>query len=80
MCDSDLFVDEDVQEQGAGEVNDNMVSFDLVFEGPDMTHIIHNATNYLEDVVDCYAPTLASLKSICSLLANRESKQQLIET
>ena len=80
MFDSDLFVDEDGQEHGAGEVNDNMVSFDSVFEGPDMMHIIHNATNYLEDVVDCYAPTLASLKSICSLLAGRESKQQLIET
>lgn len=58
---------------------DGVVSFDSVFEGPDMMHIIHNATNYLEDVVDCYAPTIAALKSICSLLSGRESKQQLIE-
>lgn len=70
-----LFVDEECQ-----DVWEGVVSFDPCFEGPDMMHIIHNATNYLEDVVDCYAPTIAALKSICALLAGRESKQQLIET
>eukprot|EP00438_Fugacium_kawagutii_P014582 Skav210160 [mRNA] locus=scaffold1811:103411:117781:+ [translate_table: standard] len=71
-----FFVDDELCQ----DVDDSVVSFDPCFEGPDMMHIIHNATNYLEDVVDCYAPTIAALKSICSLLAGRESKQQLIET
>lgn len=72
----DAFVDVELCQ----DVDEGVVSFDSCFEGPDMMHIIHNATNYLEDVVDCYAPTIAALKSICSLLAGRESKQQLIET
>lgn len=77
-CDMDLFMDDDELEPDFPG-GDGVVSFDSVFEGPDMMHIIHNATNYLEDVVDCYAPTIAALKSICSLLSGRESKQQLIE-
>ena len=45
-----------------------------------MMHIIHNVTANLEDVVDCYSGMLSSLKAICSLLAGRESKQQVIAT
>ncbi len=57
-----------------------MVSFNSSLEGPDMMHIIHNATNDLEDVLVSYGPMLSSLKSLCSLLSGRETKQQLIET
>ena len=56
------------------------VSFGSALEGPDMMHIIHNVTANLEDVVDCYSGMLSSLKAICSLLAGRESKQQVIAT
>eukprot|EP00435_Cladocopium_sp_Y103_P046299 s241_g13.t1 len=80
--DVELFSDETAQQpqqdrDGDGE---GMVSFEGSLEGPDMMHIIHNATNNLGDVVSCYESTLASLKSLCSLLSGRESKQQLIET
>ena len=56
------------------------VDFSNSLEGPDMMHIIHNVTANLEDVVSCYSEMMVSLKAICSLLAGRETKQQIIET
>ena len=56
------------------------VGLDHSLEGPDLMHIIHNITNNLDDIMDCYSPTLSTLKALCSLLAGRETKQQLIET
>ncbi|CAK9091347.1 Uncharacterized protein SCF082_LOCUS43037 [Durusdinium trenchii] len=55
------------------------VSFESSLEGPDMMHIIHNATNNLGDVVSSYNFVLDALKPVCSLLSGKESKQQLIE-
>eukprot|EP00435_Cladocopium_sp_Y103_P070956 s111_g36.t1 len=60
--------------------DEDVVSFERSLEGPDMMHIIHNATNNLGDVLTCYDPMMASLKALCSLISGRESKQQLIET
>ena len=75
VCDADVFVDDCLPQASVDEA-----SFDLTLEGPDMNHIIHNATNNLGDVCDCYSPCLKQLKAVCSLLSGRESKQQLIET
>ena len=82
LDDMELFSDETAQQpqQDTGGDGEGIVSFEGSLEGPDMMHIIHNATNNLGDVMSCYGPTLASLKSLCSLLSGRESKQQLIET
>ena len=63
-----------------GEGQDDKVSFADTLEGPDMMHIIHNVTANLADILACYSSMMTALKAICSLLAGRETKQQLIET
>ena len=42
--------------------------------------IIHNVTKGLERIMELYTPMMSKLKPVCSLLAGRETKQQLIET
>ena len=73
VVDDSFFID-DARAQG------EETCLESAFEGPDMNHVIHNATNNLEDVCDCYGPFLKSLKALCALLSGRESKQQVIET
>ena len=66
-------------EQPPPQVIENTVSFQAL-EGPDLMHVIHNVTGGLEDILETYGAMMSRLKAICSLLAGRETKQQLLET
>ena len=54
--DSEVFCEEIEPHPGCEEP---MVSFDTCLEGPDMMHIIHNATNNMGDVLASYGPMLS---------------------
>ena len=47
-------------------------------EGPDMMHILHNATNELAAVAESYPDMLRKLTLLCKMMSNKETKQQLL--
>ena len=81
----ECFIDEadelHVQDDGhfVGDMNVSpLVDLSGSLEGPDMMHIIHNATNDLENVTEGYSDTLHKLSLLCKLISNKEMKQQLL--
>ena len=64
--------------QGDEPPRQHLIDLSCSLEGPDMMHVIHNATNDLSTVADTYPDMLQKLTVLLKLMSNKETKQQLL--
>ena len=64
--------------EGDAPPKQHLIDLSGSLEGPDMMHIIHNATNDLSTVAETYPDMLHKLTLLFKLMSNKETKQQLL--